>query len=206
MVQRQLRDRGIRDPRVLEVMEQTPREAFVGPAHRHEAYADHPLPIGQGQTISQPYIVALMTQELEVRPRDRVLEIGCGCGYQTAILAALAGHVYAVERIEALTERAISILGELSINNVTVKTDDGTLGWAEFAPYDRILCAAAGPQIPKAWIDQLDDGGRLVMPVGGMGAQSLIAADKEAGRLRERELCDVRFVPLVGQESREPGS
>lgn len=199
MVERQLRSRGVSDPRLLEAFESIPRELFVPPEHQNEAYQDHPVPIGYGQTISQPYIVALMIQELDPSPRDKVLDIGAGSGYQTAILAHLAGYVCAMERLEALTEQAVRTLGALNLTNVSVCTGDGTLGWPEEAPFDRIICGAAAPEVPESWIDQLADGGRILVPVGGVGAQTLIRLDKTAGQVRRQSICDVRFVKLIGQ-------
>lgn len=200
MIEHQLRARGITDERVLEVMGDLAREQFIGPAHRHEAYEDRPVPIGSGQTISQPYIVALMSQELAVGPDCHVLEIGAGSGYQTAILARLAKEVFAVERIAELARRAGDVLDELGITNVTLTTADGTLGLPEHAPFDRIICAAAGPDVPEAWIEQLADGGRIVMPVGGSETQNLIALDKHGQKTSRRNLCGVRFVRLIGQQ------
>ena len=199
MVLRQLRSRDITDERVLEAMAAVPREKFIPPSRRHEAYGDHPVPIGRGQTISQPYVVALMTQELDVRATHRVLDVGAGSGYQTAILARLAEHVFAVERIDELTERMVGALAEVDVANVTAATADGTLGWAEEAPFDRIICGAGGPDVPQAWIDQLADGGRIVMPVGDPHVQTLIALDKRGGETIRRSICGVRFVKLIGQ-------
>jgi len=200
MVQRQLRNRGIRDARVLAAMEEIPRERFIGPAHRHEAYEDRPVPIGCGQTISQPYIVALMIQELQVQPHHRVLDVGAGSGYQTAVLAKLAREVFAVERIAELAQRASAVLAELGIDNVTLSSGDGTLGWAEHAPFDRIICGAAGPDVPNAWVQQLAEDGRIVTPVGPAEMQTLIAVQKRGGELVRRDICGVRFVPLIGRE------
>jgi len=200
MVERQLRARGISDERVLEVMTDLPREKFIGSAHRHEAYEDRPVPIGSGQTISQPYIVAIMSQELAVGPDHRVLDVGAGSGYQTAILARLVKEVFAIERIAELAERVDAVLADLGIDNVNLMTGDGTLGWPEEAPFDRIICGAAGPEVPEAWIEQLAEGGRIVMPVGGPEVQNLIAIDKQGGKITRRHICGVRFVKLIGQE------
>ncbi len=199
MVERQLRARGISDRRVLEVMGEIPRERFLTQPHQHEAYEDRPIPIGFGQTISQPYIVALMSQELDVRPEHRVLDVGAGSGYQTAILACLGREVFAVERITELADLAGLVLAELGFDNVTLKTGDGTLGWGEHAPFDRIICGAAGPDVPEAWIEQLADDGRIVMPVGGPEVQNLIAIEKHSGKIVRRDICGVRFVKLIGQ-------
>jgi len=200
MVNDQLRRRGLRDERVLAVMADLPRERFISPRFRHEAYADRPVPIGSGQTISQPYVVALMTQELDVQPTHRVLDVGAGSGYQTAILARLAGEVFAIERIDELARRAEDALAGLGLSNVTLTTGDGTLGWPDHAPFDRILCGAAGPDVPEAWVEQLADGGRIVMPAGGAEVQDLVAIDKRGGRITRRTLCGVRFVRLIGRQ------
>jgi protein-L-isoaspartate(D-aspartate) O-methyltransferase len=200
MVTSQLVSRGIRDQRVLDVMADVPRELFVSPGQQHEAYADRPVPIAAGQTISQPYVVALMTQELDVQPHHRVLDVGAGSGYQTAILARLARQVFAVDRIPELTQGASAVLQKLGLDNVTLTTGDGTLGWPEHAPYDRIICGAAGPDVPPSWIDQLVEGGRIVTPVGGEDWQVLIAVEKRGGQTHRREICGVRFVHLIGRE------
>ena len=199
MVEEQLRRRGIRDQRVLDVMAEVPRERFVGAARQHEAYADWAVPIEAGQTISQPYIVALMTQELDVHADHSVLDVGAGSGYQSAILARLCREVWAVERIEELARRAEAALDSLQMDNVTLTVGDGTLGWPEHAPYDRIICGAAGPDVPEAWIDQLVDGGRIVMPVGRSESQMLVTVEKTGRRVTRREFCAVRFVRLIGR-------
>jgi protein-L-isoaspartate(D-aspartate) O-methyltransferase len=198
MVRDQLLARGIKDQAVLDAFAAVPRELFVPADRRHDAYADSPLPIGYGQTISQPYIVALMVQELGVRSEHAVLDVGAGSGYQTAILARLARHVYALERIPELTERAMGTLAGLNVANVTICTQDGSLGWTAAAPFDRIICGAAGPDVPPAWIDQLAEGGRIIMPVGGRHVQTLVAVDKTPKGPHRREICDVRFVKLIG--------
>lgn len=200
MVEQHLRARNIHDERVLAAFEAVPRERFVPPRSVGEAYEDHPLPIGDGQTISQPYVVALMVQELAVRPEHRVLDVGVGSGYQTAILAKLARWVYGVERIDALAQRARRVLGELGIANVSIEVGDGSVGWPAEAPFDRIICGAACPDVPESWTDQLADGGRVVAPVGGEHVQTLVVVEKHPGRLCRRELCDVRFVKLIGRE------
>ncbi|MFP4140854.1 MAG: protein-L-isoaspartate(D-aspartate) O-methyltransferase [Planctomycetota bacterium] len=204
MVLHQLVQRGIEDQRVLDAFRVVPREAFMGDVSPREAYADAPRPIGHGQTISQPYIVAVMLEALGVQPTDRVLDIGLGSGYQTALLAKLAEHVYAIERIETLTKRADGILRELEIDNVTTRTGDGTLGWPEHAPFDRIISGAGGPKIPEPWVDQLAEGGRLICPVGPEHTQHLMIGEKRDGILHETTGCGVRFVRLIGEEGWQP--
>ena len=199
MVETQLGRRDIRDQRVLEAFMEVPRERFIPAHHVRDAYADRPIAIGHGQTISQPYVVALTLQELDVRPGLRVLDVGTGSGYQTALLAKLAEHVYAIERISALTERAGATLAELGIGNVTLRTGDGTLGWPENAPFDRIVCGAAAPHVPATWTEQLADGGKIVLPIGPRDSQILLVLEKEGERIRRREICGVRFVPLIGR-------
>ncbi len=199
MVEQQLRSRGIRDQAVLKAFLATPREMFLPPERIHQAYEDGPVPIGYGQTISQPYVIALMLQELDVQPTDKVLDVGAGSGYQTALLAALARHVYALERLEQLTERATDTLARLGISNVTLATRDGSLGWPAEAPFDRIICGAAAREVPQPWIDQLADGGRIVMPIGGEHYQTLVVVQRRGEKLARRELCDVRFVKLIGR-------
>jgi protein-L-isoaspartate(D-aspartate) O-methyltransferase len=199
MVSDQLAARGITDRRVLDAMAQVPRERFVPEAIQHRAYDDSPLPIGQDQTISQPYIVALTLQELSAGPDDRVLDVGAGSGYQSALLARLAREVWAIERFEPLAERARSRLAGLGVGNVHVVVGDGSEGLAEQTPFDRIVCGAAGPDVPPAWIDQLADGGRIVTPVGSRQVQQLVRLDKHGREVRRHTICDVRFVPLIGR-------
>ena len=194
-----LRARGIRSQEILDAFRSVPRELFLPPEQAGRAYDDCPMPIGFGQTISQPYIVALMLQELDVRKHHRVLDVGAGSGYQTAILARLVAKVCALERIEDLTERAMGVLAGLGIANVTICTADGSVGWPEEAPFDRIICGAAGPDIPQAWIDQLVDGGVIVAPVGGEGVQKLVRVEKKGNVVRRDQLADVRFVRLIGK-------
>jgi protein-L-isoaspartate(D-aspartate) O-methyltransferase len=200
MVEHQLRGRGIRDPRVLGAFLSTPRHRFVKPTHTDQAYEDHPLDIGYGQTISQPYMVALMTEALGLIGAERVLEIGTGSGYQTAILAELSLEVLTVERIPELAAEAQRVLGELGFGNIRFRVGDGTLGWPEEAPFDRILVAAAAPAIPKPLTDQLAEGGRLVVPVGSRGSQDLTLIQRRAGELHQQSLGGCVFVPLIGQE------
>jgi protein-L-isoaspartate(D-aspartate) O-methyltransferase len=199
MVERQLRGRGISDPKLLEAFLQTPRELFIPPERRHEAYEDCPVPIGFAQTVSQPYVVGLMIQELEVQPQHTVLDVGAGSGYQTALLARLAKWVYAVERIPELTARAGEALDGLGLVNVTLRTGDGSLGWAEHTPFDRIICGAAALDVPPAWTEQLADGGRIVMPLGTEYAQMLVLVERRGRQITRRQLCGVRFVKLIGR-------
>lgn len=201
MVADQLRARGITDPRVLTAMGRVPRHRFVEEALAARAYGDYPLPIGEKQTISQPYMVALMSQALELGGGERVLEVGTGSGYQTAILAELAAKVYSIERIRALADRARVILEELGYYNVLIRVGDGTLGWREEAPFDAVLVTAAAPEVPAPLVEQLKPGGRLVIPVGGMTAQVLKSLVKDAdGAVRESELVGCVFVKLVGEQ------
>jgi protein-L-isoaspartate(D-aspartate) O-methyltransferase len=201
MVADQLRARGITDPRVLTAMGRVPRHRFVEEALAARAYGDYPLPIGEKQTISQPYMVALMTQALELVGGERVLEVGTGSGYQTAILAGLATKVYSVERIRSLADRARAILEELGYYNVLIRVGDGTLGWREEAPFDAVLVTAAAPEVPAPLVEQLKAGGRLVIPVGGSTAQVLKCLVKEPdGLVRESELVGCVFVKLVGEQ------
>jgi protein-L-isoaspartate(D-aspartate) O-methyltransferase len=198
MVETQIKARGIKDERVLKAMLKVPRHLFVDEALRDQAYGDFPLPIGEGQTISQPYIVALMTEALELKGNERVLEIGTGSGYQTAILAELALWVYTIERFPTLLERAKKVLKELAYKNISFKLDDGTLGWKEAAPFDAIIVTAASPDIPPPLVEQLAEGGRIVIPIGDEFSQTLIKGVKKGGKLHTKALEPVRFVKLVG--------
>ncbi len=200
MVRQQLMGRGIRDAKVLAAFAKVPRHLFVPPEHRAKSYLDHPLPIGNGQTISQPYIAALMTEALELPPHGRVLDIGTGSGYQTAILAEMSASVYTIERIPQLLESASNLLRELGVQNVQFRAGDGTLGWPEAAPFDGILITAAAPKIPQTLLAQLADGGRLVIPIGSAFTQNLTVVEKTDGKLHERILCGCVFVPLIGAE------
>lgn len=199
MIARDIEARGVRDRRVLEAMREVPRQEFVPQESQTEAYADRPLRIGHGQTISQPYVVGLMTQMLDVRPRDRVLEIGTGSGYQAAVLSRLAGEVFSIEIVEELGRTAADRLERLGFDNVHVRIGDGYAGWPEQAPFDRIILTAAPPEIPQALIEQLAPGGRLVAPEGERWElQYLITIDKdERGRIERRRGDAVRFVPMV---------
>lgn len=196
----ELRRKGITDPRVLAAMEKVPRHLFVLPEYVPLAYEDRPLPIGAGQTISQPYIVALSTQALAPSPQDRVLEIGTGSGYQTAILAELAKEAFTVERLPALSQEAAERLRRLGYTNVRMRVGDGTKGWPEEAPFSGILVTAGAPRVPASLLAQLAEGGRMVIPVGGRFDQDLWRVHKEGGRPVYEYLCPVTFVPLIGEE------
>lgn len=199
MVEEQLRAHGIEDTKLLSAFMAVPRERFLPTPYANEAYGDHPLPIGHGQTISQPLIVAMMIRELRPKPHHRVLDVGAGSGYQTAILAKLVSHVYAVERINELTELAIDTLAGIGADNVSVITTDGTLGLPEEAPFDGIICGAAGPDVPQSWLSQVVDGGRIVLPVGGRSEQTLVVLQRTGETFTRRDVCQVRFVKLIGQ-------
>ena len=199
MVEQHLRARGIRDQRLLAVMLELPRERFVPPDLVDAAYEDSALGIDQGQTISQPYIVAYMTELLDVRPDSKVLEVGTGSGYQTAILARLAGCVHTIERMKSLSAAAEKTLAERTVTNVTFHVGDGTLGLPEDAPFDRILVTAGAPRVPSALTDQLSDNARLVIPIGGPDDQTLVLVTKHAGRIVEQPKLACRFVKLIGE-------
>ena len=199
MVQEQLIPRGIADPQVIEAMREVPRHCFVDDALQSRAYGDFPLPISAGQTISQPYIVALMTEALGLTGSERVLEIGTGSGYQAAILSRLCSQVYTVERINVLLAGARRVFDQLRYFNIVAKLDDGTLGWPEHGPYEAIIVTAGGPEIPEPLIDQLAGGGRLVIPVGDQHLQALQLLEKNEDGVQVRELEKVRFVDLVGE-------
>ena len=204
MVARDLAAAGISDRRVLSAMGEVAREQFVDRAQRREAYSDHPLPIGEGQTISQPYIVALMAEVLELRPTDRVLDVGTGSGYAAAVMSLLAHEVWSIERHAALALAAAERLRELGYDNVHVSRGDGTKGWPEHAPFDAICVAAASPDVPPALVDQLADGGRLVIPIGTpTWVQRLELVSRSGDETRRRFVCDVRFVPLVADSPGE---
>jgi protein-L-isoaspartate(D-aspartate) O-methyltransferase len=201
MVKEQIEARGVSDAAVLQAMREVPRHRFVEEALAAKAHTDAPLPIGEGQTISQPYIVARMTELLDVRPGMKVLEVGTGSGYQSAVLARLGADVYSVERIRTLHVRARQLLFDLRLFNVWFKLDDGTLGWPEEAPFERILVTAGGPRVPEPLVDQLAEGGRMVLPVGSRREeQRLVVVDKaEDGSVACRDEFGVRFVDLVGE-------
>ena len=200
MVKYQIRSRGVKDSRVLQVMSEIPREIFVPDSLKDEAYADKPLPIGKGQTISQPYIVALMTELLKLKGNEKVLEIGTGSGYQAAILAKLAKEVYTIDRIPELVENAQKHIKKLNIENVIFKVGDGTLGLPEFAPFDRIIVTAAAPKVPQALKDQLADRGIMVIPVGSHYFQTLKVIKKQKEKIIEEDSIDCVFVPLIGEQ------
>lgn len=197
MIEKQLIARDIKDQRVLDTMRSVPRHLFVDSCNRHKAYGDYPLPIGCDQTISQPYIVALMSESLQLKGPEKVLEVGTGSGYQTAVLAELAEHVYSVERLESLSAKAEKTLQEMGYNNISFKKGDGTLGWPEKAPFDGILVAAAAKNVPDSLLEQLTAGGRLVIPVGDRLLQELILVIKGEKGVQEYKLCGCRFVPLI---------
>lgn len=202
MVREQLQSRGIKNEKVLDAFRKVERHRFIDPDLLEEAYEDHPVSIGHGQTISQPYIVALMTEILELCPEDMVLEIGTGSGYQAAILAELCKWVYSVERIGSLAKKAELTLKALGYRNFSIKIDDGTLGWEEFAPFDKIIVTAAAPSVPQTFIDQLKILGKMTMPVGGSFSQSLQLIEKiSQDQIREEMICGCVFVPLIGKYS-----
>jgi len=201
MVKNQLIARGIKDERVLHAIGKIPRHLFIEEALIGEAYNDHPVPIGEKQTISQPYIVALMTEELELKGTENVLEIGTGSGYQTAILAELTSRVYTVERIKSLLVIARKLLAQLGYDNILFKAFDGTLGWKEFAPFDAILVTAGAPTIPQPLTEQLADNGRLIIPVGDRQNQELIKITRNGETLIKKSLGGCRFVNLIGAYS-----
>ncbi|MEM8794571.1 MAG: protein-L-isoaspartate(D-aspartate) O-methyltransferase [Pseudomonadota bacterium] len=203
MVERQISDRGVRDPLVLAAMGKVPREAFVSKGFSEDAYDDKPLPIGDGQTISQPFIVAFMVEALALKGGEKVLEVGAGSGYAAAVLSEIAGEVHAIERIESLAEKAAQNLKAAGYESVHILHADGTRGWAEHAPFDAILVSAGSPNVPETLKDQLAPGGRMVIPVGdSFAGQDLIRITRrETGRYDHETLADVRFVPLIGGEA-----
>jgi protein-L-isoaspartate(D-aspartate) O-methyltransferase len=199
MVRSQIEARGIVDERVLDAMLTVPRHRFVPPHLEGSAYRDSPLPIGQGQTISQPYIVALMTEMLQLKGHEKVLEVGTGSGYQAAILGQLANEVVTVERIPALAEEASSLLAQLGYTNIRVEVSDGTQGWEADAPYDAIIITAAAPEVPEPVQEQLADGGRLLVPVGPRWTQTLVRVHRAGDQFRIEQSIGVAFVPLIGK-------
>jgi protein-L-isoaspartate(D-aspartate) O-methyltransferase len=197
MVQQQLMGRGISEQRVLDAMAKVPREEFVAPESRVASYEDGPLPIGYGQTISQPYIVAFMTEQLRPKSSDRVLEVGTGSGYQAAILAELVSEVYSIEIVEPLAKNAEATLQRLGYKNVHIKFGDGYKGWPETAPFDAIIVTCAPDKVPQSLVDQLKEGGRMVIPVGDRFAQQLYLLEKKNGQLKQSATLPVRFVPMT---------
>ena len=204
MVEKDLKGRDIADPQVLEIMGRIPRHLFVEKSLRRQAYADHPLPIGEGQTISQPYIVALMTQILRIQPGEKVLEVGTGSGYQAAVLAELTDQVFSIEIREKLTQAASRILKELGYNQVRLKSGDGYFGWEEFAPFDAIIVTCAANHIPPSLIKQLKEGGRLILPLGSTTYfQTLTLITKKGGQTEVQHLLGVAFVPMTGEAQKK---
>ena len=203
MVDTQIAARGVRDPRVLAAMRKVPRHLFVEPTARAEAYEDHPVPIGNNQTISQPYIVALMTELLELPPHARVLEIGTGSGYQSAVLGEIADEVYSIEILPDLARSAADKLKQLGYKNVEVRAGDGYRGWPEHAPFDGIIVTAAPEKIPQPLVDQLAVGGRMVIPVGGFFQELKVFTKDKDGRVTEKDMIPVRFVPMTGEIEKE---
>lgn len=199
MVTQQIMRRGVVTPRVIEAFKKVPRHLFVPEQFQSHSYNDHPLPIGEGQTISQPYIVALMTDLLDLSGEDKILEIGTGSGYQAAILAELGKEVYTTERHKLLAERAEKILKELNYQNVKVLVGDGTKGWKEFSPYQKIIVTASAPDVPQPLFIQLDEMGKLVIPIGGRWSQDLILIEKRKGKMIRKSVCGCVFVPLIGE-------
>ncbi len=199
MVEEQIVSRGIKDPRVIAAMKKVPRHLFVEEALQSQAYNDHPLPIGEKQTISQPYMVAIMTEALQLKEKEKVLEIGAGSGYQTAILAELAEKVFSIERIRSLAIKARQLLYELGYFNVEIKIFDGTHGWVEETPFDAIIVTAGAPDIPQPLLDQLAMDGRLVIPVGDAYVQDLMRVTKTKEGIKKEDLGGCRFVKLIGK-------
>jgi protein-L-isoaspartate(D-aspartate) O-methyltransferase len=202
MIQRQLMTRGINDARVLAAMAKVPREEFVAPESRAASYEDGPLPIGYGQTISQPYVVAFMTEQLRPKPNDRVLEVGTGSGYQAAILAELVSEVYSIEIVEPLAKSAEAILQRLGYKNLHLKIGDGYKGWPEEGPFDAIIVTCAPDKVPQPLVDQLKDDGRMVIPVGDRFAQQLYLLEKKNGQLKQSATLPVRFVPMTSEAAK----
>jgi len=200
MVREQIERRGVHDPRVLDALRAVPRHLFVPSNKRHLAYADGALPINMEQTISQPYIVALMTELMELKGGETVLEVGTGSGYQAAVLAQIAAQVHSIERHGPLAQKAREVLASLGIKNIQVHTGDGTLGLPEFGPYEAIMVTAAAPKAPQSLLDQLGDGGRLVIPVGGKHSQRLGVWRRKGTRFKQTTITAVVFVPLLGDE------
>lgn len=206
MVEEQVIRRGVKDERVIESMLKVERHLFVDSAFRPRAYKDTPLPIGNGQTISQPYMVALMTESLSIGPDDRVLEIGTGSGYQAAVLANLCQSVFSVERDPMLAKRARKVFDELKIHNIAIRVGDGTMGWREYAPYDGVIVTAGAPMMPQDLLNQVKEGGRIVIPVGDIKNQRLCIYQKNGDKFDFSEVCSCTFVPLIGKEGWADGN
>jgi protein-L-isoaspartate(D-aspartate) O-methyltransferase len=202
MVKSQIESRGISSTKVLKALRNVARHKFVPEQYQSEAYQDHPLPIGEGQTISQPYIVALMTEVLDLTPDEKVLEIGTGSGYQAAVLAEICKHVYTIEIIETLGEKAVSLLKELGYTQIKVKIGDGYQGWPEHAPFDAIIVTCAPTHIPTPLKQQLAEGGKMVIPVGKTFSQQLVLLEKKKGKIVQKAIIPVRFVPMVGKDEK----
>jgi protein-L-isoaspartate(D-aspartate) O-methyltransferase len=202
MVRQQVEMRGVTEERLLTAMRKVPREQFVPETMRDRSYSDGPLPIGYGQTISQPFVVAFMTEKLRLRPTDRVLEIGTGSGYQAAILAELAAEIYTIEIVEPLGKKAAQTLQRLGYKNVQVKIGDGYQGWPEHAPFDAVIVTCAPDHVPRPLVEQTKEGGRIVIPVGPAGDQTLYLLEKKNGQLEQRAVLPVLFVPMTGEASR----
>jgi protein-L-isoaspartate(D-aspartate) O-methyltransferase len=206
MVERQIIARGVRDRLVLDAMTQVPRHLFVEEALRGQAYSDYPLPIGEKQTISQPYMVAFMTEALRLKGGEKVLEIGTGSGYQAAVVSQIASRVFSVERITDLARRARRVLDSIGCKNINIKLSDGTCGWQEESPFDAIIVTAGAPNVPPLYLDQLEIGGRLVIPVGSRGSQVLKRITRTGlQEFSEENLLDCRFVPLIGKDGWQNG-
>jgi len=199
MVEKQLAARGIKNKKILNAFRKVERHKFISQDFKNSAYADFPVPIGEGQTISQPYIVALMTESLDISLRDKVLEIGTGSGYQTAILAELSQEACSIERFENLAKKAKDVLDELGYKNIKIRVGDGTIGWPELAPFDKIIITAATPVIPQPLTEQLKENGKLILPLGESFRQMLTLVEKKKDRLESKEICSCIFVPLVGK-------
>ncbi len=195
-----MQDKGIRDLALLRAIDTVPRHLFVPPTVRHRAYEDSALPIGSGQTISQPYVHARSVEQLMLTGKEKVLEIGTGSAYQTALIAALAAQVFSVERSRELLDKARPVLQQANVRNVSLSLGDGTLGWREYAPYDGIVVSAGAPHVPQALVEQLAEGGRLLIPLGDKEEQMLTLFSKKGGRLERRDITPVRFVPLIGAQ------
>ena len=202
MVETQIKRRGVKDEKVLQAMRKVPRHLFVSESQRDQAYNDYPLKIGHGQTISQPYIVALMSELLQIKPEDRILEIGTGSGYQAAILAELAAEVYTIEIVEPLAQGAAKLLDKLGYSNIKVRAGDGFSGWPEEAPFDKIMLTAAPMKVPQPLLDQLKDKGRLVVPEGRF-YQDLVVYEKNGDQIKRHDVIPVRFVPMTGRAEKQ---